>query len=118
MKLIKRYRSFFAFMTLWLVLLLWFWIFGVIGNEMLYSIIAFYILMPLASSFSSFKVAKNNAKNKIFFMLLFGIMSLVLPWLTFGVIFGGVELVIAFVPTILGYALGALNYNHLKNKNR
>lgn len=123
MKILKEYKLSFVFLLVWIMLLLWFWLFDIIGSEILYSLIAFYMLLPALSFVISYKVSRRNYRMKWFILFALGFMSILLSWLTFGLanhlaISNSLisldldAILLAFVPAIIGFIIGNIRYNY------
>lgn len=110
-KIIRSNRSLSAFVIISLITLLA----GIAtapGNELLYSILGQYIVLPVACLICSACAAK---KGKFFHPVIFTVISTLLPLLVFGVT-DIVFLIFSGVPSAAGLIIGALAYAFTKSK--
>ncbi len=79
MKRVNRWIGIYA--VGWLVVVLSFWLFLTPGNEMGYTIVMRYLLLPALTIWTSYKLADQGASWKI--AVMFGILYMVSGYLTF-----------------------------------
>lgn len=108
-----------VYLVIWASLFIWFWA-GEETDAMAYSLLAFYVVLPVATFILSFFIGKGEewGKYKWFMILFFGIMCSVIMYCTFslantfatgnihmpdflGIIWGG-------IPSALGMLVGVI----------
>lgn len=75
-----------VYLLIWTLLLIWFWMGGASGsNAMGYSLLAFYLILPLATLVVSVFIGKDREWGGIRWLMLlfFGAMFMLIAWGTF-----------------------------------
>lgn len=80
---INNKLSFFVYIIIWFLLLLWFWIGLPQDGAMAYSIISFYLALPISSFIISCIWRSKNTLKKWLLPAFFGLMAMLLSYLTF-----------------------------------
>ncbi len=75
------------------------------GDEMGYSILGFYIALPIVSLISSYKIARTSDTIKWGIPLLYGVVGYLIPYAVFGTM-DSIALVFCFIPASLGLLIG------------
>lgn len=83
MKNIKKALGYIVYLSIWLLLLLWFWTGLPPDGAMGYSIISFYLLLPISSLAISCMLGTQKAWVKWVSPIFFGCMAMLLSFLTF-----------------------------------
>lgn len=71
-----------VYLMIWTISILSFWIFS-IDNAMGYSVVVFYIIIPIVTFVLSICMGKENGNFKYIVPVLFGIMYMLAEYLTF-----------------------------------
>lgn len=112
---IKKWFWFALNIIVFLGILFW-GAFGYIrGNEMGFTFMNFYILMPLVSFVCGFLTYKNLKLLSIFQSVVVGALGFAIPYLLFRNYSLFLNLAIAFIPSIIGVMIGAYRY-HTKDE--
>ena len=82
-KNINNKLSFFVYIIIWFLLLLWFWIGLAQDGAMAYSMISFYLVLPISSFIISCIWRTKNTLKKWLLPVFFGLMAMLLSYLTF-----------------------------------
>jgi len=95
---------------IFLVLLLWGILGSITGNELGYSLLSFYLIMPLTSLVIGIIIGIKNGYLKWLYPFVFGIFSLLVPRIIFGSwnSFDAIELFFSFIPALVGVGIGTL----------
>lgn len=111
----KRLWGYAAALVL-LVSLLW-GLFLTPGDEMGYSLLVFYFLLPLCALVCTAIPAAQRGKLRFFLPLVFGAAGIGLPFAVFGT-FDWLSLCFGLVPSVLGLGLGILISRAKKTRMR
>ncbi|MCL1798873.1 MAG: hypothetical protein FWG23_03950 [Eggerthellaceae bacterium] len=94
---------------IFLVIALWGASSLIVGNEMGYSITAFYFIMPITSLAVGIFLGNGDGFLMWLYPFVFGACGLLIPCLVFGfATLSSFALFFSFVPALIGVALGAL----------
>ena len=113
-----------GFLIIWIVSVLSFWIFPITGNEMIYSVLVLYILLPITILFLSIIIGKGGSQKNIKYIvpILFGVIYMLTEYLTFSLAnmttfnkLNMPELSIIITGSVISY-IGVLVGLSLKNK--
>lgn len=105
-----------SFITVSIIILLWGFFLMRPGDEMAYSLLCFYLFLPISALISSLLIGKSESKIKWCVPFLFGAVGAVLPFLIFGT-FDIIFLIFAFIPAVLGLTVGLIvKYIKLKQE--
>lgn len=83
MKIFKEVFCYIVYTSIWLLLLLWFWIGLPADGAMSYSIISFYLVLPISSLVISYMLGIQKIWIKWVSPIFFGCMAMMLSFLTF-----------------------------------
>lgn len=97
-----------VFLTVWVICLIWGVFFLQPGDEMGYSLLVFYLLLPVTAFGCTLTAALKKSQAKWLLPILFGISGFVLPALIFGNFWDEVGLFFAAVPAAAGLLIGLL----------
>ena len=86
------------------------------GDEMGYSLLNFYFILPLTALISSILIGMRDAKIKWFVPILFGMIGMFIPWIVFHST-NEVAVFFAFLPSFIGVLIGAV-IQALKKKRK
>ena len=75
------------------------------GDEMGYSLLNFYFILPLTALISSILIGMRDAKIKWFVPILFGMIGMFIPWIVFHST-NEVAVFFAFLPSLIGVLIG------------
>lgn len=126
-KNINNKLSFFVYIIIWFLLLLWFWIGLAQDGAMAYSMISFYLVLPISSFIISCIWRTKNTLKKWLLPVFFGLMAMLLSYLTFSlantIAFHHLHIpdlkmaLISAVPSLVGLliSMGMMAFN--KNRN-
>ena len=76
-------KSIIVYLTIWLISVLSFWIMPIKHNEISYSIIVFYVLLPMLTLVTSINISNYKNKTKYITPILFGALYMCAEYLTF-----------------------------------
>ena len=108
-----------AYLVIWAMCLIWFWFGTGSGDEMGYSLLVFYLILPVSTFVISLIIGKDTGwgKSKWFMLLFFGVMYSLACYGTFGLAntleFGNVnfpeigEAIPGIVISAMGMGIGA-----------
>ena len=127
MKNISALRGIAAYIGIWLLLLLWFWVWLPPDGAMLYSLASFYFMLPASSFFIACVIKTKHAFSKWLSPAFFGSMAMLLHYFTFSLanmrafrntLFPDVKiLLVSAVPSLLGLCFNKGVAAFRKNKN-
>ena len=104
-----------AFVTVALIIWLWGIFFLQSGDEMGYSLLNFYLFLPLTALICSIIIGKRQTRAKWLIPLLFGVIGGLLPFAVFHS-FDMIFLLFAFIPSVIGLLTGILIQKIQKRK--
>lgn len=109
MKIFKKWFWLILNLIVFLGILLW-GAFGYIrGKEMGFVFTNFYILMPITSFICGYFTYKNLKLLSVIQVILVGVLGFLIPYLLFRNYSPLLNLLIAFVPSLVGVILGAVS---------
>lgn len=82
-----------------------------------FSVLSFYLIMPVASLVAALLLGVKNAHMKRAYPVFAGILGFIIPSLVFGGI-NWVSALFSFVPSVIGLGIGALFRYITDNKKR
>lgn len=85
-KNIEKHLGVFIFLVVWAAMIAWFWIgqlFDIENMEAVYSLGAFYVLLPASALVTGGIYGAGNSKLRYIFPIFAGLMELLLGFLTF-----------------------------------
>lgn len=94
-------------LVVFLVIYLWGALGSITGDEMGYSILSFYLIMPFTSFVMSLIMGMKNVYMKWLFPVIFGILGFAIPLMVFGS-FDWISLFFSFIPAMSGMGVGVL----------
>ncbi len=89
---------------IFLAIVLWGKFGAITGEEMGFSVLCFYLIMPVVSFVTALILGLKDAYMKWVYPVVFGVFAVVIPWIIFGTA-DMVSLFFSFVPAVIG--LGA-----------
>lgn len=92
---------------IFLIIALWGMFGSIDGDALGYSILNFYLIMPLTSMINGLILGIKNIYLKWMFPVLFGILGFLIPRFVFGS-WDGIALIFSFIPALLGVSAGTL----------
>lgn len=95
-----------VFLTVWMICLIWGALFLQPGDEMGYSLLVFYLLLPATAFGCTLAAALKKSLAKWLLPILFGIAGFILPAIIFGSLWDEVGLFFAAIPAGAGLLVG------------
>jgi hypothetical protein len=77
------------------------------GNEMGFSVLNFYLIMPCVSFIAALLLGIKNAYMKWAYPVFAGILGFIIPSLVFGSV-NWISILFSFVPSVIGLGIGVL----------
>lgn len=121
-KILENNVGLIIYLVVWAALFCWFWLGSVSGNEMIYSLGAFYVLLPASALVVSVMYGAGNSRIRHTIPIILGGLEMLLGFLTFNlanVLANGKwndwnELdwslcLFSLVPSMLGIAIGGIS---------
>lgn len=73
------------YLAVWAALFCWFWLGqkALAGNEMIYSLVAFYVLLPASALVVSVMYGATDSRIRYIIPIILGILEMLLEFLTF-----------------------------------
>ncbi len=80
--------------------------FFIMGNEMGYSVIFFYILLPVSSFITNLLSSMLGGMMKYLFLLIYPIFGIALPIIVFTSGYQSLSLYFGLIPSVAGFIIG------------
>lgn len=80
--------------------------FFITGNEMGYSVLFFYILMPVSSFITNLLSSMLGGMMKYLFLIVYPILGVAMPIIIFASGYQSISLYFGLIPTVAGFIIG------------